>query len=123
MRRSPKRDKAAAWIAAAYVCIVVSVAAWLRPEWPYYAAFVVSLVVLNLWYFGSPLRGKRNGPMRYRRTRLDWVVSVAYVVSVMVALYVTDALGLPWYVVAAYLAVSFAAIFVYYRIRKGYWMG
>lgn len=62
MRRSPKRDKATAWIAAAYVVIVFWVGMWLRPDWWYYAAFVASLVVFQLWYFGSPLRGKRHGP-------------------------------------------------------------
>jgi hypothetical protein len=50
-------------------------------------------------------------------------VSLLYVASVIVATELTSALGLSWYVLAAYLAASAAGIVVYYRIRKGSWMG
>lgn len=57
--------------------------------------------------------------MAYRRTRRDWVVSLGYVASVIIALQVRDALGTSWYAFAAfYVAVSAAVGVYYYRVTR-----
>jgi hypothetical protein len=56
--------------------------------------------------------------MHRRRSRRDWVVRGTYIASVIVATEVRGALGLSWYVLAAYLAASTALLVIYYRVTR-----